>query len=103
MSRNVEQLIQVIEQLPEDRIAEVLNFARFLLWQIKPPDESTPFELWAERLAQAKGFAYLTEEQVARVVHESRQAGQTRLSHLSQKEMESLNEFPQSLPGYQCI
>jgi hypothetical protein len=76
MNEKVEELIHVIDQLPDDRVSDVLNFARFILWQIKPPDESTPFEIWAERLAQAKGFAYLTEEQVARVVHESRQAGQ---------------------------
>lgn len=76
MSGNVEQLIKVIDQLPEDRVLEVLNFARFILWQIKPPDENTPFEIWAERLAQVKGFAYLTEEEVAHIVHESRRAAE---------------------------
>lgn len=74
MSSGIDQLLTVAERLPEDRLAQVLDFARFLLWQaVRSPDEATSFELWAEGLARAKGFASLTEEEVARVVRQSRQ------------------------------
>ncbi len=73
MSADVTQLIQIVDRLPEDKVAEVLDFAQFLLWQAHKQDgEATPFEVWAERLAQRKGFAYLKEEDVARIIHESR-------------------------------
>jgi len=35
-------------------------------------DETTSFERWAGRLTRDKGFAGLSEEDVAHVVHESR-------------------------------
>jgi len=71
----IAQLIQIVGTLPENKVAQVLDFARFLLWQEeKRPGEPTPFDVWAERLAQEKGFAYMTEQDVARIVRESRQA-----------------------------
>ena len=77
ISAELAQLIQTVGRLPEDKVAEVLDFARFLLWQShKGEGEATPFEIWAEGLAQAKGFNYLKEEDVARIVHESRQAAE---------------------------
>lgn len=73
ISGEMTQLIQVVGRLPEDKVSEVLDFAQFLLWQeSKQNGEATPFEVWAEGVAQAKGFAYMTEEEVARIVHESR-------------------------------
>ena len=73
MNGDVEQLIKVVSQLPEDKVSEVLDFARFLAWQhAKESGTSTPFEQWAERLAQERGFADLSEEDVAAIVHESR-------------------------------
>ncbi len=33
MSVDVDQLVRVIRQLPDDKISEVLDFARFLAWQ----------------------------------------------------------------------
>jgi len=75
MSADVIQLVQIVGRLPENKAAEVLDFARFLLWQVGNQDgEATPFEVWAANLAQAKGFAYLKEEDIARIIHESRQA-----------------------------
>jgi hypothetical protein len=51
----------------------VLDFAQFILWQeTKSSDETTAFERWAEALARDKGFADLSEEEVAYIVHESR-------------------------------
>ena len=75
ISADLTQLIQIVGRLPEDKVAEVLEFAQFPLWQANKGDgEATPFEVWAEGLAQAKGFNYLKEEDVARIVHESRKA-----------------------------
>ncbi len=73
MNGDVEQLIRVISQLPEDKVSEVLDFARFLAWQqARVSDESTPFEQWAEKLAQERGFADLTDEDVAAILQSSR-------------------------------
>ena len=77
ISADLTRLIQIVGRLPEDKLAEVLDFAQFLLWQAnKGESEATPFEVWAESLAQAKGFSYLKEEEVARIVHESRKAAE---------------------------
>jgi hypothetical protein len=68
-----DQLVGVVGLLPEEKVAQVLDFAQFILWQeTKSPDEMTSFERWAEKLARDKGFAHLSEEDVAYVVHESR-------------------------------
>ena len=72
-STDVEQLQAVIEQLSDEQIPQLLNYARFLWWQeIVQLDEATPTEVWAEKLAQQKGFARLNEDQVAYIVHQSR-------------------------------
>jgi len=71
----VEELLAVVDRLPEEKVPQVLDFARFLWWQeIIQQETPTPFEEWAEELAQEKGFAHLTEDDVARIVHELRQA-----------------------------
>jgi uncharacterized protein YuzE len=73
MQENVEQLLEVIGRLPEEKIPQVLDFARFLWWQETIKQEAnTSFEAWAEKLAQDKGFANLSEQDVAYIVHESR-------------------------------
>jgi hypothetical protein len=70
---DAEELQVVVEQLSGEKISQLLNFARFLWWQErKQLDQATPFEVWAEKLAQEKGFASLNEDQVAYIVHESR-------------------------------
>jgi len=66
-------LVKVVGLLPEEKVAQVLDFAEFILWQeTRSPDETTSFERWTERLAQDKGFAHLSEEDVAYIVHASR-------------------------------
>ena len=68
-----EQLLDVIEELPGEKVSEVLDFAKFLRWQdLVEAREIIEFEAWAENLAKEKGFAYLTEEDVAQIVHEFR-------------------------------
>ena len=77
MQENVEQLLKVIEHLPEDKIPQVLDFAHFLWWQETIKHEATTsFESWAEKLAQDKGFADLSEKDVAYIVHESRKSAE---------------------------
>jgi hypothetical protein len=69
----VDQLLRVVGLLPEEKVAQVLDFAQFILWQeTKSSDEPTAFERCAEKLARDKGFADLSEEDVAYIVHESR-------------------------------
>jgi hypothetical protein len=66
-------LFRVVGLLPEEKVAQVLDFAQFILWQeTKSPDETTAFERWAEKLARNRGFAHLSEDDVACIVHESR-------------------------------
>jgi cell fate (sporulation/competence/biofilm development) regulator YlbF (YheA/YmcA/DUF963 family) len=68
-----EQLLDAVKDLPETRVLQVLEFARFLKWQDEAQArEIIEFEAWAENLAKEKGFAHLSEEDVAYIVHEVR-------------------------------
>jgi len=70
---HVEQLLDVVRDLPENRVLQVLDFARFLKWQDEAKArEIIEFEAWAENLAREKGFVHLNEEDVAYIVHEVR-------------------------------
>jgi hypothetical protein len=70
---HVEQLLDAVKDLPETRVLQVLDFARFLKWQDEAQArEIIEFEAWAENLAKEKGFAHLSEEDVAYIVHEVR-------------------------------
>jgi hypothetical protein len=70
---HVEQLLDVIEELPGEKVLEVLDFAKFLRWQdLVEAREIIEFDAWAENLAKEKGLARLTEEDVAQIVHECR-------------------------------
>jgi hypothetical protein len=69
----VEQLLDVVKDFPETRVLQVLDFARFLKWQGEARARGIiEFEAWAENLAREKGFAHLSEEDVAYIVHEVR-------------------------------
>ncbi len=65
-----EQLNQVIKELSHQKIKEVIEYANFLRWKEKK--EIVEFDEWALNLAKEKGFYSLTEEDVARIVHETR-------------------------------
>jgi hypothetical protein len=70
---HVEQLLDAVKDLPETRILQVLDFARFLKWQDEAKArEIIEFEAWAENIAKEKGFAHLSEEDVAYIVYEVR-------------------------------
>lgn len=69
----MQDLLKAVEDLPEERVLEILDFARFLKWrELAQERETTEFEAWAENLAREKGFAHLMEEDVAQIVHELR-------------------------------
>ena len=69
----VEQLLDAVKDLPETKVLQVLDFARFLKWQDEAKvREIIEIEAWAENLAREKGFAHLSEEDVAYIVHEVR-------------------------------
>ncbi|HID86662.1 MAG TPA: DUF2281 domain-containing protein [Anaerolineae bacterium] len=69
----MQDLLKAVEDLPEERVLEVLDFAEFLKWrELARERGTTEFEAWAENLAREKGFAHLTEEDVAQIVHELR-------------------------------
>jgi len=68
-----EQLLNIVEELPGEKALEVLDFAKFLRWRdLVEAREIIEFDAWAENLAKEKGFTYLTEEDVAQIVHEFR-------------------------------
>jgi hypothetical protein len=68
-----EQLLDVIEELPGEKVLEVLDFAKFLRWRdLVEAREMIEFNVWAENLAKEKRFTHLTEEDVAQIVHEFR-------------------------------
>lgn len=70
----VEQIVKVVRLLPEEKAAEVLDFAQFLLHRSgSDEDRADAFYAWAEELARSHGFDHLTEEDVAQIVHQSRQ------------------------------
>ena len=70
----VEQIVEVVRLLPEEKAAEVLDFAQFLLLRSgSDEDRANAFYAWAEDLARSHGFDHLTEEDVAQIVHQSRQ------------------------------
>jgi hypothetical protein len=74
MTQEVAQLVKVVEQLPVNKIVEVVDFAKFLAWQeTAETDDKQSFFLWAEELARKHGFDHLTEDDVAQIVHEFRQ------------------------------
>ena len=50
-----EQLLNVIEGLPGEKVLEVLDFAKFLRWQdLVEAREIIEFDAWAENLAKEK-------------------------------------------------
>ena len=68
-----EQLRDVIEELPGEKVLEVLDFAKFLRWRdLVKSREVIEFDALEENLAKEKGFTHLTEEDVAQIVHEFR-------------------------------
>ena len=68
-----EQLLNVVDELPGEKVVEVLDFAKFLRWQdLVEAREIIEFDAWAENLAKEKGFTHLSEEDVAQIVHELR-------------------------------
>lgn len=67
------ELLSVVKGLPEEKIAEVVDFAYYLKLREKIKEkELGNFDVWAEELAMRKGFSKLTEAEVAKLVMEYR-------------------------------
>ncbi|MEW6097038.1 MAG: hypothetical protein AB1567_11040 [bacterium] len=67
------QVLQAVKDMPPQKIQEVVEYANFLRWkEIKETKEIVEFDEWALNLAKERGFNRLTEDDVARIVHECR-------------------------------
>ncbi len=68
-----DELLSVVKGLPEESIAEVIDFAYYLRVKEKIRGrEIEDFDLWAEKSAAKKGFSNLTDNEVAKIVMECR-------------------------------
>ena len=68
-----DQVVQAVKDLPPYKIQEVIEYADFLRWkETGEAKEIVEFDEWALNLAREKGFDRLTEDDVARIVHECR-------------------------------
>jgi hypothetical protein len=66
-----EIILERLKRLSSDRKQEILDFLEFLEAREKSK-KWMEFDEWALNLAKEKGFAYLTEEDVARIVRDFR-------------------------------
>jgi len=74
-SRYAERIMKELEGLSEEGIAQIIQFIDFIKWrEARKEREINEFDAWALNLAKEKGFDHLTEEDVARIVHEYRKA-----------------------------
>ncbi|MEW6482476.1 MAG: hypothetical protein AB1397_05685 [bacterium] len=64
---SMEEMVEGLKTLPEQKLQEVSDFIDFLKWK-----EAVEFDEWALNLAKEKGFAHLSEEDVAKIIHEFR-------------------------------
>ena len=73
---NIEQAVmEKLKVLPSDKQQEVLDFVEFLEHQGSSGQKAKAeviFDEWAANLAKEKGFAHLTEEDVAHIVRDFR-------------------------------
>ncbi|MDI6794874.1 MAG: hypothetical protein QME81_18740 [bacterium] len=68
-----DQVLQAVRDLPSQKIQEIIEYADFLKWkETKEAKEIVEFDEWALNLAREKGFARLSEDDVAGIVHECR-------------------------------
>jgi hypothetical protein len=66
-----EIILERLKRLSPDRKQEILDFLEFLEAREKSK-KWMEFDEWALNLAKEKGFAHLTEEDVARIVRDFR-------------------------------
>jgi hypothetical protein len=68
---NEEVILEKLRRLSSERKQEILDFLEFLESREKAK-EWLEFDEWAINLAKEKGFANLTEEDIARIVNDFR-------------------------------
>jgi len=66
-----EVILEKLRRLPSERKQEILDFLEFLDSRERAK-EWLEFDEWAINLAKEKGFAHLTEEDIARIVTDYR-------------------------------
>lgn len=64
-------ILEKLRKLPSERKQEILDFLEFLESREKIKGW-LEFDEWAINLAKEKGFAYLTEKDVAKIVNDFR-------------------------------
>lgn len=68
---NEEVILEKLRKLSSERKQEILDFLEFLESRERAK-EWLEFDEWAINLAKEKGFANLTEEDIARIVNDFR-------------------------------
>jgi len=66
-----EIILEKLRKLPSERKREILDFVEFLESREKS-ERWIEFDEWAMNLAKEKGFAHLTEQEVAEIVGDLR-------------------------------
>jgi hypothetical protein len=66
-----EIILEKLRKLPSERKREILDFVEFLESREKS-EKWVEFDEWAMNLAKEKGFAHLTEQEVAEIVSDLR-------------------------------
>lgn len=68
---NEEEVLQRLRNLPSTKRQEILDFLEFLESRVELR-QSLEFDEWAVNLAKEKGYAHLTEDDVASIVRDLR-------------------------------
>jgi hypothetical protein len=66
-----EIILEKLRKLPSERKREILDFVEFLESREKS-ERWVEFDEWAMNLAKEKGFAHLTDQEVAEIVSDLR-------------------------------
>lgn len=64
---STQAVLDSIKEIPRERLDEVVDFIEFLKWKARK--QEIEFDEWAMNLAKEKGFALLTEDEIAEIVH----------------------------------
>lgn len=69
------EINRAIKRLPSDKAQELIDFANYLRWQEeKKTREVVEYDEWAINLAREKGFDYLTEKDILKIIEECRRS-----------------------------
>lgn len=63
-------LKKTVDEIPENLLEEAFDYLEFLKWRARKKE--IEFSEWAVNLAKERGFSHLTEEDVTKIVKDSR-------------------------------